>query len=135
MGLFDGLVKSLSNLAKAEATDKIKENIKSVIQNGEVNANTSSSNISQGKSIPEEYSHFPVFESEIGEVRVKNEEKYKRCTMKYYNATDEEVDAYRDKIEEAGYKKMTNVRYEKDNEYIIVDTDKSPMEVVFHVKF
>ena len=136
MGLFDKLVKDVKNAINSEDAKKIKDGLQNFVDNDLKNVvPQSSSSSSSGKTIPEEYSHFPVFESELGEVKTKVEEKYKRCTMKYYKATEEEIEAYKDKIVALGYEKMTDVRYEKDNEYIIVDNNVSPMEVVFHVKF
>ncbi len=136
MGLFDKLVKEVKGALNSDEVQKFKADVQNFVDNDIKNvvpqSNSSSSN---GKTIPEEYSHFPVFESELGGVRTKKEAKYKRCTMEYYKATKEEIEAYRKKIQDAGYEKMTDVRYEKDNEYIIVDENVSPMEVVFHVKF
>ncbi len=136
MGLFDKLVKDVKDAINSDDAKKIKEGFQNFVDNDLKSAvPQSSSSSSSGKSIPEEYSHFPVFEGEIGDLKTKKEEKYKRCTMKYYKATDEDVETYRKKIVDAGYEKMTDVRYEKDNEYIIVDDNKSPIEIVFHVKF
>ena len=135
MGLFDKLIKDVKDAINSEDANKIKEGLQNFVDNDLKNVAAESSSNMGGKTIPEEYSHFPVFESELGEVKTKVEKKYKRCTMKYYKATEDEIEAYRDKIVGLGYEKMTDVRYEKDNEYIIVDNNVSPMEVVFHVKF
>lgn len=136
MGLFDNLVKSVTDLAKTEEAQKLKENLKSFAQTVETNTNTSSETTSGGKSIPEEYSHFPAFNGKIGELITKKEEKYKRCSMNYFGATDEDINNYIKTIEDAGYEKKTDVRYEKNNEYIIVDNNTySYLNIVFHVKF
>ena len=136
MGLFDNLVKSVSDLAKTEEAKKLKENLQSVAKNLDVNENAAGGSSSSNYSIPEEYSHFPVFNGKIGELITKKEEKYKRCSMDYYNAEAADIDAYIKTIEEAGYEKKTDVRYEKNNEYIIVDrAADSGLNIVYHVKF
>ena len=133
MGIFDNLVKSVSDLVKTDEAQKLKDNLKSFAKNVETNA---SDRTGSGKSIPEEYSHFPVFNGKIDDLVTKKEDKYKRCSMNYYGATDDDIDSYIKTIEEAGYEKKTDVRYEKNNEYIIVDNASfNYLNIVYHVKF
>lgn len=136
MGLFDNLVKSVSDLAKTEEAQKLKDSFKNIAQSVDTSGNTSNGTQTNGKTIPAEYSHFPVFNhGNLGELITKKEEKYKRCSMNYYNVEDEEIDEYRNTIIAAGYEKKTDVRYEKNNEYIIVDKTYNYLNIVYHIKF
>ena len=135
MGLFDNLVKSVSELANTEEAKKLKDNLKNFAQSVDTSSSSNRSS-SSSKSIPEEYSHFPVFNGKIDDLTTKNEEKYKRCSINYNNVNDADVEAYIKTIEEAGYEKKTDVRYEKNNEYIIVDRNTYvDLNIVYHVKF
>ena len=141
MGLFDNIVKAVKDSGLKEAlenagkgiseaakeagidTDKLKEEFKST-----------GSSISSGNTVPEKYTHFPQFAGEISDLSTKAMNGYERCTIDYKESTKEAIDEYRKQAEEAGYKKATDVRYEKDNEYIIIDPDDTYMHLVFHIK-
>ena len=100
--------------------------------------NTTTSNTVNNNSnytIPEEYKEFPVFDGNIQSLDTKKTDKYQRCTIKYNNLSEDSVTKYRNMIVEAGYNKATDVRYEKNNSYIIVDFDGSDLELVYHIKF
>ena len=62
--------------------------------------------------------------------------QYQRCTMDFYDVTEEEVKDYCNQIWKAGYTQSTKVRYDKDNTYIIVDYDEASqkLNLVFHIK-
>ena len=131
MGLFDKFVKDVvKNTIGEEEANKLKDKLKNIAKEDFKLENKPSS-----KEVPSDYSHFPMFDKPIDELSTKNENKYKRCTMDFYGVTNEEVDAYSDKITSLGYDKKTNVRYEKDNEYIIVDEHDGDLNLVFHIKF
>ena len=131
MGLFDKIMKSVSDLANTEEAQNLKKNLQDFAKEA---TSVSDNKENSSFSIPEEYNYFPVFNGKIGNLITKNEEKYKRCSITYYNVTNEEVENYIKTIEDAGYEKKTDVRYEKNNEYIIVDY-KYDLNIVYHVKF
>ena len=86
-------------------------------------------------TIPSEYSEFPVLEGVIYHLNTKKTDKYQRCTIKYNNLSEDVVTQYKNKIVERGYNKATDVRYEKNNTYIIVDFNGTDLELVYHIKF
>ena len=131
MGLFDNLVKKvIDNTIGQEKANELGTKLK------EYTKENFTTNLKSTKEIPSEYSHFPTFDHAIDTISTKNESKYKRCTMNFYNVKLDEVNAYIEKILSLGYKKETDVRFEKDNEYIIVDYNKEPeLNLVFHVRF
>jgi hypothetical protein len=141
MGLFDNLVKSFNDSGIKEGLSKVGKEIEGAASEfgGDINkfANTlgaNNSNSTPSKSIPSEYSHFPAFNGVIKDITTKNIDKYHRCTIDYNESTKEAIDDYRKKVVEAGYAKATDVRYEKGNEYIIIDPSDNYMHLVFHVK-
>ena len=86
------------------------------------------------KEVPRDYLHFPQFDGTIGDVSTKSCDKYERCTLDYYKVEESQVREYIDKVIHEGYEKMTNVRYEKGNEYIIIENEDNSLHLVFHVK-
>ena len=146
MGFFSDIVNNVfTDNVKNEATkaageldnafknmgDEISKTFSNATNN---NTNTSTVNNSN-YTIPEEYKEFPVFEGHIKDLCTKKTDKYERCTIKYNNLSEDSVTQYRNKIVEAGFAKATDVRYEKNNTYIIVDFDGSDLELVYHIKF
>ena len=93
------------------------------------NANTNTNN-NDKYTIPEEYKEFPVLPGVIYHLNTKKTDKYQRCTIKYNNLSENVVTQYKNKIVKA-----TDVRYEKNNTYIIVDFNGSDLELVYHIKF
>ncbi len=133
MGLFDNLVKTIKDSGIGEELSKVGKDIEKSV-NGlgdEIKQNTT---VKTPKTIPSDYSHFPAFEGTIRDINTKNIDKYHRCTIDYEESTIEKINEYRNKVIENGYQKMTDVRYEKGNEYIIIDPDNTYMHLVFHVK-
>lgn len=128
MGLFDKLAKFGSDLAKSEIRKKIGEEIDKVLPD-EIK------NVSSSKyTIPSKYSEFPVFDGSIDSLSEKDELKYERCTLDYYNVNNNSFESYVTKVVSLGYKKNTNVRYDKDNKYIIIDYKSNHLHLVFHIK-
>ena len=99
------------------------------------NTNSTNNPNNDKYTIPEEYKEFPVLPGVIYHLDTKKTDKYKRCTIKYNNLSLDVVTQYRNKIIEAGFNKATEVRYEKNNEYIIVDFDGADLTLVYHIKF
>lgn len=133
MGFLDSIVKRIVRGAVNEEVNKVERNITKSVENTIGNDIKSIKKEESKYSVPEEYMHFPQFDGVIEDLSTKNEAKYKRCTIDYKGTTSEEINKYRDEVEAKGYKKMTNVRYEKGNEYIIIEEDYS-LHLVFHIK-
>ena len=130
MGLFDDLKKTIKNAIGEEETNKLKETFKNIkASDFRVEKN------STPKEIPADYTHFPPFDKSPEDLSVKNEYSYKRCTMDFYNVSESEIEHYREVAESFGYKRKTNVRYEKGKEYIIIEEDGDHLHLVFHINF
>ena len=127
MGLFDKLVKTINDSGLKDEFQKIGKEIEKSVKD-------SNGKPKPTKEVPSDYSHFPQFDGEISDLSVKNIDKYHRCTIDYKESSIEAIDAYRDKVVSEGYIEATDVRYEKGNEYIIIDPDDKCMHLVFHVK-
>ena len=135
MGLFDNIKKMGENLGKEIEkglnSDAVK-NIKNAVTNATSAGNKANSQSS--KEIPSEYSEFPKFRDITTDLSTKETEKYTRCTMNYRNVTDNEVSEYISKINSLGYVKGSDVRFDKGNTYIIVDSNCGDLNLVFHIK-
>ena len=112
MGLLSDLVK---NVFEQQITDKAKK-VASNLDKNFVKEEKYYDLESKDK-IPLEYSMFPVLEATIG------------------NLTTKKTDNYKEKIVSEGYSKASNVRYEKDRTYIIVDDTGTNLVLVYHIKF
>lgn len=130
MGLLSDLVK---NVFEQQITDKAKK-VASNLDKNFVKEEKYYDLESKDK-IPLEYSMFPVLEATIGNLTTKKTDNYKRCTMTYYNLPDNVINNYKEKIVSEGYSKASNVRYEKDRTYIIVDDTGTNLVLVYHIKF
>lgn len=95
---------------------------------------TSGSTNSEPKKVPEDYMSFPQFEGTIKDLSTKKIDKYHRCTIDYKDVTEDQVNAYVVKMIDAGFTKGSDVRYDKDNTYIILEKDVPNLHLVFHVK-
>ena len=132
MGFLDGLLKRVVRSAVNEEVNKVERDITKKVEDniGEIKPKKESR-----YHVPEKYMHFPQFDGAIDDIDEKKESKYERCTMDYYQATNDEIDKYIEEVQQKGYKKMTNVRFEKDNEYIIIENRNNYLHLVFHIKF
>lgn len=137
-GIKDDLSKFGKEVEKGfqDLADSAKETFGTSNNNsGSNSTNTPSENTSNGKTIPGEYSSFPAFSKAPDNLSTKDESKYKRCSMDFYNATEEDIKSYISLITSQGYAQATDVRFEKDNTYIIVDPDgNNGLNIVFHIK-
>ena len=86
------------------------------------------------KKIPDEYSSFPAFRENIEKLYTKNQSNYMRCTMDFRDVLEDELSKYISKITEERFIKMSEVRYEKENTYIIIDNAGKYLNLVFHIK-
>ena len=86
------------------------------------------------KRIPAEYADFPNPGFKISTISTKKYKNYKRCILDYKNIDDIDFNDYIAKISMAGFKQATDVRYDRLNEYIIVERDNRNLHLVFHIK-
>ena len=138
MGLFDNIVKAVKDSGITEAFEEAGKGIEKAVKDAGIDTDklkeSVKSSSTSSKTVPEKYTHFPQFDGEIKDLSTKAMNGYERCTIDYKESTKEKIEEYRKQAEEAGYKKATDVRYEKDNEYIIIDPDDTNMHLVFHIK-
>ncbi len=148
MGLFDSISKAFNDSGLkdglkqvGEGLDKAanqlgeefnKSGIKEDLQKMGKDMGITSSN--EPKKVPDEYLEFPQFEGTIKDLSTKKIDKYHRCTIDYKDVTTDALNAYKVKITDAGYVKGSDVRYDKDNTYIIVEYEEQNLHLVFHVK-
>ena len=132
MGLFDNLIKAVKDSGIDKGLAEVGKELEKTVN--DASATLNGGNTRSSKSVPEKYLGFPQFDGVISDVTVKDIDKYDRCTIDYNESTYDKIEEYRQKVVSAGYAKATNVRYEKGNEYIIIDPDDTYMHIVFHVK-
>ena len=142
MGLFSDLVKNVFKDEVRDEASRVAGKLDKAFEDaGNEISKTFSSSYNQSNitntnnyGIPTEYSHFPVFEGKINNVDTKKTDKYQRCSLKYYPVTVDQVNNYINRITSEGYVKASNVRYEKNNEYIIAEDKGSSLRLVFHIR-
>ena len=88
------------------------------------------------KKLDEKYMNFPKIEKELKNIEEKITEKYDRITMDYINVSYIEYEMYEKKVEDYGFEKNSNVRYDKNNTYVIIEYSerRQSLHVVFHIK-
>ena len=130
MGLFDRLIKKAVSTATNTITDTIientvKPNVEKVVKD--------SLGIEEVKyDIPSVYASFPVYSGSMVSKPVEtNTSKYTRLTINYAGSIDNE---YVNTLLSNGYIKGSNVRYDKENTYVILEADGSNTRVVYHIK-
>ena len=83
-------------------------------------------------TIPEKYINFPVYN---GEFLRKPEEvltdKYDRLTLFYKGKPNEQ---FADSLFMLGYEQANNVRFEKDNTYVIFERIGKSTKIAYHIK-
>ncbi len=159
MGLFDDLKKLTKNIGKEIENSGVKDDFskfgKEVISgvkdlerrtseflkstdNGDKPVSDSSDSMGDAFDNSEDrvgYEDFPAFNKRADRTENRDTDKYKRRSFIYKNVTQDEIDNYLDQITSAGFVKMTDVRYERGNTYIIVDANYSTgLNIVFHIK-
>ena len=130
MSFLDSFLKRVVRSAVRQETNKIDNRVSSTIRENVGNMKKEKSRY----EVPEKYMHFPQFDGFISDMSEKKETSYERCTLDYDKATDDEINKYIGEVITKGYNKMTNVRYEKGNEYIIIENTGHSLHLVFHVK-
>ena len=88
------------------------------------------------KKLDEKYMNFPKIEKEFKYIEEKITEKYDRITMDYLNISYIEFEMYERRVEDYGFEKNSNVRYDKNNTYVILEYNekRQTLHVVFHIK-
>lgn len=90
----------------------------------------------QVKPMSEEYNVFEIFNGELYSGYETKTSNYRRYTMDFRNVSQQDVNNYISILNQNGYTKGSEVRYDKDNRYIIVEYKKTMNELhlVFHIK-
>ena len=148
MGLFDSISKAFNDSGLKDGLKQVGEGLdKAANQLGEdfnksgfkedlqkMGKDMGITGTKEPKKVPEEYLDFPQFEGTITDLSTKKIDKYHRCTIDYKDVTVDAVNAYKVRITDAGYIKGSDVRYDKDNTYIILEYEDTCLHLVFHVK-
>ena len=155
MGLFDSITKAFNDSGIKEGLNTLGEGLDKAAKDigddfnkselkkdltklgkdmGITGGGSSNTTAAQAKTVPEEYLSFPQFEGTIAELSTKKIDKYHRCTIDYKNVTTDKINAYKVSIIDAGFVKGSDVRYDKDNTYIILEVNDTDLHLVFHVK-
>jgi len=132
MGLFDSLKKIGESLGINFGDSAEEGPIKNVGETG--TSAVKRGGLRFSKEIPEKYSEFPKFRDEVYHLSETKTSKYTRCTMNFTNVKDREIEDYIYKIQSLGYVKGSEVRFDKENTYIIVDYNSGKLNLVFHIK-
>lgn len=139
MGFFSDIVKNVFTDEVREGASKVARELDQSFANAgdEISKTFSNGNSNRNNyTIPEEYKDFPVLSGTITDLTTKKMDKYERCSITYYPVKSDVVNEYIDRIQKEGYIKATNVRYEKNNTYIIVDEiSNEELNIVYHIKF
>ena len=82
--------------------------------------------------IPETFIEFPEYQGVLLEKPVLTTTKdYTRITMLYNDYIDK---TYLEKLSSVGFKKASDVRYDRNNTYIIVEEIDDTTKIAFHIK-
>lgn len=124
MGLFDRIVKQVSDNITDSVTDKIKDTLG--LEDKSLTA-----------KIPSKFASFPKFEGEIVNSFPTTTDKYERYTIEYANVAFAKVNEYYSLLKGNGFDKKSEVRYEKlvDGKinYVIVEPSENNMKIAYHM--
>ena len=82
--------------------------------------------------LPGRYMNFPVYPGIMkGKPIEKSTEKYERLTIYYKGSINKD---FIKTIKEYGYEEATDVRYDKDHTYIIVEREGGKTKIAYHIK-
>lgn len=82
--------------------------------------------------IPETFIEFPEYPGVLLEKpQITTTSNYIRITLLYNDYINE---SYIEKLQMSGFKKASNVRYDKDNTYVIVEEIDDTTKIAFHIK-
>lgn len=83
-------------------------------------------------TIPEKYINFPVYNGQMSEKPKETISKnYTRLTLFYKGKPNEQ---YLDSLYMTGFQKASDVRYEKDNTYVIFEKIGNYTKIAYHIK-
>lgn len=83
-------------------------------------------------NIPIKYRDFPVYPKKICDGPIeKITDKYERITMTYNGSPNKD---YYETLLNNGYTRYSDIRYDKNNTYIIIEKKGFKTEIVFHIK-
>lgn len=137
MGFFDK-IKKIGKVLQKNMSEDIKNSINNITKDIDntikPNINNTPATITSLKYIPDTYSQFPTFDGNAISLYEKNTPNYIRCTMDYKNVSSLDFEDYLYEITNAGFIQESNVRYEKNNTYIIVEYSGTLLHLVFHIK-
>ena len=112
---FSKIIDFASNILKKKAEEYI---------TGETSSNTI--------DIPLKYSDFPVYSGSIKTAPQETiTDKYSRITIFYKGAPKKE---YYDLLNMMGYVQGSDVRFDKENTYVIVEKIRNMTKIAYHIK-
>jgi len=83
-------------------------------------------------TVPEKYKFFPTYDGTLRSLpQERNTYDYDRLTLLYEGTISEN---FLDKLYFEGFHKATDVRYDKDNTYIIVEGNGFVTKIAYHIK-
>lgn len=86
----------------------------------------------KSNTIPEKYIDFPVYNGTLLQKPIETlSPKYERLTLFYKGKPDEN---YRDTLYIHGFQQATDVRYEKNNTYVIFEKIGAKTKIAYHIK-
>lgn len=118
---FSKILNFIGKVAKNQVEEYIGDNF-------DINNSSNSSSY----DIPLRYSDFPLYQGKmIDEPRETSTSNYSRLTIIYKGSLDK---SYFNTLTSAGYQKASDVRFDKDNTYVIVESFGRNTKVAFHIK-
>ena len=127
MGFFNNIIKQFAK----NVSQNIENEIKQTISNS-LGIQTQPTNTTTKFSIPEKYNMFPKYEGTLIEKPIETEtNKYCRVRLIYKNKLNPE---FISTLLQNGFVKGSDVRYDKDNTYIIIENSTRKTEIVYHIK-
>ena len=92
----------------------------------------SSNDLSSNYDFPIKYSDFPVYNGKITKGPIETTgPNYTRLTIFFKGAPNTE---YYLKLQNSGYEKASDVRFDKDNTYVIVEKIGLKTKIAYHIK-
>lgn len=130
MGLFDSLVKKAVRTATNTITDTIIDNTVKPAVEQTVKDSLGIKDVKY--DIPNTYSDFPEYSgSMISKPYETKTNKYTRLTINYSGSFKNE---YESTLLSNGFTKGSNVRYDKGNTYVIIESTGNNTKIVYHIK-
>lgn len=100
----------------------------------QASANLAAASYAAAYTIPAQYSMFPGLRAQCVNGSNKETDEYVRCTLDYINVTDDIAQAFIASIEQAGFARVNEVRWDYQTMYIIFERDGSNAHLVYHIK-